>query len=614
MPRVPFPIVGGSYNGVSADANPQRSINLYPEYDKSGGRQLLRGTPGLTLLATLREEILGDEQVADGDFSSAGTWTFPGSPKWSIAGGKLVHIIGAADIVSQVTGDMTTAPSVGLTYRVTFTVESLSGGIFTVTLGGTTYTTPISGSGSYSIDITAASTAGLIFTATTNLVVSMDDASVKQLTYSNYPLRGLLQIDDTLYVVYGPFLRSLDTSFASTTLNSNTPMSSSSGLVSMAHIKVGTGFQVMVCDGSDKVSYLYDTVTGLFTTLTDAGHEFQGGGSVTAIDGYFLSHGVDTDKFYICEVTDGLSWDAADDSRAWIRTSNIQRVFAHYRLVYVFKQDSLELFYNSGEAGDTRPTFRRMDGGAIDIGCLSPWSVASVKEKLFWLASDKTVQMIIGQTFSTVSTPQLSYQIEAMSTASDATAYAYTEEGHDFYVLAFPTADVTYVYDVTTGEWHERQSYDSDQGVDGRHRSNCYAYFQDRHVVGDFSNTKLYELDSTVYTEDGSRIIRQRITQNINENNLMSFFHRFEVHFEGGIGLLTGQGSSPKVMLRVSKDGGHTWSGVRRTDMGSKGEYDVRSIWNRLGSGRDFSVDVSVADPVKCVIIGSYLDFDQGYA
>jgi len=611
MPRVAFPIVGGSYNGISRDANPQRSINWYPEYDKTGGRQMLRGTPGLTLLSTLREESLGDELVTNGDFGSATGWTVN---TWSITGGKLTHAAGAADAVSQAAGAMAGDLTAGSTYRIAFDVESISGGFFTITLGATDYATPIMASGSYSIEITTTDTTGLTLTASAGLNISMDDLSVKLLTYPQYPLRGMLVVDNYLYVVYGPYLRKLDSDFNSTTINDSTPMATKSGLVTMAHIRSGDGFQIMICDGSDKIAYQYDTDADTFTVLNDADYEFQGGGSVTAIDGYFLSHGVGTDRFYICEVSDGLSWDAADDSRAWVKTSNIQRVFIHNQLVWVFKNDSIEIFYNSGEPGDTLPTFQRMSGGVLNVGCIAPWSVASVKDKLFWLASDKTVQMAIGQSVSTISGLQLSHQIEQMATVDDATAYGYTEEGHDFYVLSFPTSDATYVYDATTGDWHERQSYDADRGVDGRHRSNCYAYFQDRHVVGDFANTKLYELDGSVFTEDGNRILRQRITQNIGENNLMLFLNNFEVHFEGGIGTTSGQGSAPETILRISRDGGHTWTPPRNAPMGAKGGYDVRSQWFRLGSGRDFTAWVAVSDPVKAVIIGSFIEYEQGYA
>ncbi|RJO60814.1 MAG: hypothetical protein C4542_08170 [Dehalococcoidia bacterium] len=572
---------------------------------------MLRPTPGLTLLTTLQEESLGSEMITSGNFSSPSPWTL--AAKWSISGGKLVHIAGAADTASQVAGSMVAAPVAGSTYRVTFTVESISAGLFTVTLGGATYASPIIASGSYSFEITATDTTGLILTATASLAVSLDSMSVKTLTYPQYAIRGMLPVGDYLYVVYGPYLRRLDSAFSSTTLNSDWLMNST-GLVTMAHIRSGDGFQIMICDGTDKSAYIYDTDTELFTVLNELDYDFQGGGSVAALDGYFLSHQVDGDRIYNSEVSEGLSWDAADDSRAWVKTSDIQRIYAHDQLLWIFKQDGAEVFYNSGEAGDTQPTFQRMSGGAINIGTIASWSVASIKDKLFWLGSDKTVQMATGQSLRTVSTPQLSYQIEAMATVSDAVGYGYTEEGHDFYVLSFPSTDVTYVYDSSMDEWHERESYDSDRQTDGRHRSNCYAYFQDRHVVGDFANTKLYELDTTVRTEDGNRIIRQRITQNINQDNLMLFLNRFEVHFEGGIGLANGQGSSPLAMLRVSKDGGHVWSGVRTAPMGGKGNYDTRSYWAQLGSGRDFAVWLSVSDPVKAIVIGAYLDYEQGYA
>jgi hypothetical protein len=612
MPRVAFPIVGGSYEGISKDANPQRAINWYPEFDAEGGRAILRPSPGLTLLATLREESLGDEMITNGNFSSATGWT-TGS-NWSVAAGVLTHTAGAVETVSQAAGSMVSAPVVGSTYRITFDVDAIVGGYFTVTLGGATYATPITTSGSHSFEITATATTGLTITPSSALAVTIDDFSVEELTYPEYPIRGLLPVDGYLYVVYGPYLRRLDSDYDSTTLNDDAPMGTSTGLVTMAHIRSGDGFQIMICDGSDKVAYLWDTGTSLFTVLTEDEHEFLGGGSVTASDGYFLSNAVDSDRIYNSEVSEGTTWDATDDTRAWVKTSDVQRVFAHNRLVFAFKEDSVEVFYNSGGVGDTLPTFQRMDGGVINVGTPAVWSVAAVKDRLFWLASDKTVVMAIGQSVATISSMQLSYKIEQMSDVSAAVGYGYTEDGHDFYVLTFPTEDVTYVYDATMEKWHERQSYDSDRGSDGRHRSNCYAYFQDTHVVGDFGNTKLYALDPSVYTEDGNRIIRQRITQNVNEMDLMGFFSRFEVGFEGGIGATTGQGSSPRAMLRTSKDGGHTWSGPAFANMGAKGGYDVRTYWTRLGSGRDFSVWVTVSDPVKPVITGSWLEYEQGYA
>ena len=42
-----IPLIGGSYQGASKYSNPQLSINLFLESDKTGGRPILSGTPVL---------------------------------------------------------------------------------------------------------------------------------------------------------------------------------------------------------------------------------------------------------------------------------------------------------------------------------------------------------------------------------------------------------------------------------------------------------------------------------------------------------------------------------------------------------------------------------------
>ena len=49
--------------------------------------------------------------------------------------------------------------------------------------------------------------------------------------------------------------------------------------------------------------------------------------------------------------------------------------------------------------------------------------------------------------------------IRETSTIADAIGFTYTQRGHKFYVLTFPTGGLTLVYDIAQGLWHERQSY-----------------------------------------------------------------------------------------------------------------------------------------------------------
>jgi hypothetical protein len=67
-------------------------------------------------------------------------------------------------------------------------------------------------------------------------------------------------------------------------------------------------------------------------------------------------------------------------------------------------------------------------------------------------------------------------------------------------------------------------------------------------------------------------------------------------------------GADPKVMLRWSDDGGHTWSNEHWADMGKIGEYYRRVFWRRLGMTlklRDRVYEISGTDPVKIAIMGA---------
>ena len=82
------------------------------------------------------------------------------------------------------------------------------------------------------------------------------------------------------------------------------------------------------------------------------------------------------------------------------------------------------------------------------------------------------------------------------------------------------------------------------------------------------------------------------------------------IYCETGVGIVTGQGSDPEVMLRWSDDGGHTWSYEHWRKMGKLGEYGYRTIWRRLGMTekiRDRVYELSGTDPVKLAIMGAEL-------
>jgi hypothetical protein len=195
---------------------------------------------------------------------------------------------------------------------------------------------------------------------------------------------------------------------------------------------------------------------------------------------------------------------------------------------------------------------------------------------------------------------------------SDAIGYTYQQDGHSFYVLVFPNADTTWVYDVATQAWHERAGWYNGDWT--RHRGNCQVFFNGETILGDFENGKLYTLRLDVYADDDrpQRWLRSWRALPVGQNTFNeTAHHSLQLICESGVGLNLGQGSDPEVMLRWSDDGGHTWSYEHWRKMGKIGNFGFRTIWRRLGMTdklRDRVYEVSATDPVKIAIMGAELD------
>jgi hypothetical protein len=87
---------------------------------------------------------------------------------------------------------------------------------------------------------------------------------------------------------------------------------------------------------------------------------------------------------------------------------------------------------------------------------------------------------------------------------------------------------------------------------------------------------------------------------------------RLEIVLESGVGLTSGQGSDPQLMLDKSDDGGKTWDSLPNKDIGSIGEYRKRVVWNRLGSARQRVYRASVSDPVRVNITDTTVEVRGG--
>jgi hypothetical protein len=414
------------------------------------------------------------------------------------------------------------------------------------------------------------------------------------------PIRGMWTFNGYGYVVSGNSLYKLDTAYAATLLGTI----AGTGPVSMSD----NGTQLFVA--ANGPSYIYNATTNVFAPITDP--DFPGAVTVGFLDGYFVFNEPNSQKVWVTSLLDGLSVDPLDFASAEGSPDGLISLIVDHREAWLFGTNSVEVWYDAGNADFP---LQRIQGAFNEIGCIAPYSVAKLDNSLFWLGADARGRGVVyranGYTGQRVSTHAVEWQIQQYGNLSDALAYTYQQDGHSFYVLIFPTANTTWVYDAATQAWHERAGWNN--GSFTRHRSNCQMAFNSEVIVGDFENGNIYAFDLDDYSDNGQiqKWLRSWRALPTGQNNLKrTAHHSLQLDVETGVGLNVGQGSDPEVMLRWSDDGGHTWSNYHTANIGKIGEYYRRVFWRRLGMTlklRDRVYELSMTDPVKVAIMGAEL-------
>jgi hypothetical protein len=306
---------------------------------------------------------------------------------------------------------------------------------------------------------------------------------------------------------------------------------SGAGPVSIAD----NGTQIFfACNGP---SFIYNEVTNVFAQITDP--DFAGAVTVAYLDGYFVFNQPNSQFIWVTQLLDGTSVDPLDFASAEGSPDGVVGIIADHRELWVFGTDSVEVWYDSGAADFP---LQRIQGAFNEIGCVSAYSIAKLDNGLFWLGTDARGQGIVyranGYTGVRVSTHAVEYAIAQYGNISDAIAYTYQQEGHAFYVLIFPSANATWVYDVSTQAWHERAGFDN--GEFTRHRSNCQCNFAGNTVVGDFQTGNIYSLNLDTYADNGEiqKWLRSWRALPTGTNNLKrTAQHSLQLDCESGVGL-----------------------------------------------------------------------------
>jgi hypothetical protein len=297
--------------------------------------------------------------------------------------------------------------------------------------------------------------------------------------------------------------------------------------------------------------------------------------------------------------------------------------------------------------------FQRIPGTSTQHGIAAPFSLYRLGNSFAYVSRNNRGQAQIMQMNGYLPKRISTHAVENTLTnqyVDDAIAWTYQLEGHEVYVVTFPTLNLTWAYDSTTEMWH-KWLYTANDNSYQRHRGNCCAVFQGMVLVGDYENGCIYELDKKNYTDNGQYVRRLRRAPHLVTDYQRQYFDELQIQFQPGVGTtglsvdngydyigdpyyITPDGSlviapdavlylakslgsttvttNPQAMLRWSNDGGSTWTKYYTVSIGQLGRYKNRAIWRRLGMARDRVFEVSITDPVNAVIVGANLKASEG--
>ena len=306
------------------------------------------------------------------------------------------------------------------------------------------------------------------------------------------PIRGLWQFGGYGYAVSGEVLYRIDTLWNTSPIGT---VAGSSGPVSMSD----NGTQLFIaCNGP---SFIYNSLTLEFKQIDDP--DFPGAVTVGYLDGYFVFNEPNSQRLWITSLLDGTSIDPLDFASAEGSPDGLVSILIDHREAWLFGTNSVEVWYDSGAADFP---LSPVQGAFNEVGCIAAFSVAKLDNGIFWLGADARGRGIVyranGYTAQRVSTHAVEWQIQQYGNLSDAIAYTYQQDGHSFYVLIFPSANTTWVFDVATSLWHERAAFIN--GSFTRHRSNCQMSFSNEIVVGDHELGNIYAFDLDVFSDNGA--------------------------------------------------------------------------------------------------------------
>lgn len=356
------------------------------------------------------------------------------------------------------------------------------------------------------------------------------------------------------------------------------------------------GNQLFITAGGN--GYCYDLNTDTLSQVAALNGIATMGGF---LDGFFLAFDRSTSTVYLSDVYDGTAWDPANFFQRSSRSDSWQAMWVTSQgQIFLPGAKTRDYWFNSG---DSPIPFAPTTAGTQPDGIAATFSISENSSTLVWLQTNEDGGYVVmaanGYRGSRISTHAVEDDIASYARVDDAVGETYTARGHRFYLLTFPSANVTWCVDLTNGQWHKRSTRNASSGARDAWRPRFHAFAFNLHLWVDSQSGKVWNADETFPMDvDGLTIDRERTAPAICASHDRLTFGTLEVVMQTGIGNQNDPGANPMITFAMSNDFGQTWGSERAVNAGRIGQTFTRVKLERNGSSRARAVRMRVSDPV----------------
>lgn len=305
------------------------------------------------------------------------------------------------------------------------------------------------------------------------------------------------------------------------------------------------------------------------------------------VSGY-TAIGFENRQWFISGINSSLVYDALDFATFQQKAGKLVKIVENDGELVGFCSKWFEVWKDTGN-----PDFPFEPLAFKSRGLMAADAVARCDSSLMFPGDDGIFYRLENYNPVRISTHAIERLIQGDANQADLRAFGWSRGGHAFACLS--GTDWTRAYDAATQVWHTRQSYGQDTW---RARYSMQAW--GKTIVGDGLSGKLGYLDRDTYTEYGGTMIWGVDSPPMHVFPNGGIVDAIHFDLATGYGTLSGQGSTPKVMLQTSTDGGASFGNYRELELGVTGKYKTRVTARRLGrfGPRGIVFRLRISDPV----------------